>query len=40
MALAALLDLMPRYEVIEAGLTRVSQINVCGWHTVPVRILR
>jgi cytochrome P450 len=40
MALERLLDFMPRYEVFEGGLTRVSMVNVAGWNTVPVRVLR
>ena len=34
-----LLDFMPRYHVLEDRLTRVTQINVAGWNTVPVRVL-
>jgi cytochrome P450 len=36
-ALEALLDLIPRYEVDRAGLRRVNMTNVCGWSNVPVR---
>jgi cytochrome P450 len=39
MALEALLDFTPCYHVLEDGLTRVTQINVAGWNTVPVRVL-
>jgi cytochrome P450 len=38
-ALDALLDLIPRYEVDRAGLRRVNMTNVCGWSNVPVRPL-
>jgi cytochrome P450 len=38
-ALEALLDLIPRYEVDRAGLRRVHMTNVCGWSNVPVRAL-
>ncbi|OBA76315.1 cytochrome [Mycobacterium sp. 1554424.7] len=38
-ALDALLDLIPRYEVDRAGLRRVNMTNVCGWSNVPVRAL-
>jgi cytochrome P450 len=38
-ALEALLDLIPRYEVDHAGLRRVHMTNVCGWANVPVRAL-
>ncbi len=37
-ALAMLLDFVPRYEVVEEGLTRVAMTNVAGWHNVPVRV--
>jgi cytochrome P450 len=36
-ALNALLDLLPQYEVDRAGLRRVAMSNVAGWSTVPVR---
>jgi cytochrome P450 len=36
-ALEALLDLLPDYEVERAGLRRVAMSNVCGWSNVPVR---
>jgi cytochrome P450 len=36
-ALDALLDLLPEYEVDRAGLQRVAMANVCGWSNVPVR---
>lgn len=39
-ALAKLLDFMPRYEVLEEGLKRVAMTNVAGWANVPVRVLR
>jgi hypothetical protein len=39
MTLAALLDFMPHYEVLEDGPTRVTEVNVTGWNTVPVRVL-
>jgi cytochrome P450 len=35
-ALEALLDLIPRYEVDREGLRRVHMTNVCGWSNVPV----
>ncbi|ORV58785.1 cytochrome P450 [Mycobacterium fragae] len=38
-ALEALLDLIPRYEVDRAGLRRVNMTNVCGWSNVPVHAL-
>ena len=38
-AIEALLDLIPRYEVDRAGLRRVHMTNVCGWSNVPVRAL-
>jgi cytochrome P450 len=38
-ALEALLDLIPRYDVDRAGLRRVRMTNVCGWSNVPVRTL-
>jgi cytochrome P450 len=38
-ALDALLDLIPRYEVDRAGLRRVNMTNVCGWSNVPVQPL-
>jgi hypothetical protein len=36
-ALEALLDLLPEYEVDRSGLRRVAMSNVCGWSKVPVR---
>lgn len=36
-AIEALLDLIPRYEIDHAGLRRVNMTNVCGWSKVPVR---
>lgn len=36
-ALAALLDLLPEYEVERDKLQRVAMANVCGWSNVPVR---
>ncbi|OBA78932.1 cytochrome [Mycobacterium sp. 1164966.3] len=36
-ALDALLDLLPEYEVDRDGLQRVAMTNVCGWSNVPVR---
>ncbi|WP_253900520.1 cytochrome P450 [Mycobacterium asiaticum] len=36
-ALGALLDLLPEYEVDRDGLQRVAMANVCGWSNVPVR---
>jgi cytochrome P450 len=38
-ALEALLDFMPRYEIDRPGLQRVSMTNVIGWSHVPVRVL-
>ena len=38
-ALDALLDLIPEYEVDRSGLRRVAMSNVCGWSNVPVRKL-
>jgi cytochrome P450 len=38
-ALEALLDLIPRYEIDRSGLRRVHMTNVCGWSNVPVRAL-
>jgi cytochrome P450 len=38
-ALEALLDLIPRYEIDRAGLRRVNMTNVCGWSNVPVHAL-
>ena len=38
-ALEALLDLIPEYEVDRDGLRRVAMANVCGWSNVPVRKL-
>lgn len=36
-ALNALLDLVPEYEVDRDGLRRVAMANVCGWSNVPIR---
>jgi cytochrome P450 len=36
-ALEALLELLPHYEIDRSGLQRVSMTNVCGWSNVPVR---
>lgn len=36
-ALEALLDVVPEYEVDRDGLRRVAMANVCGWSNVPVR---
>ena len=36
-ALEALVDLIPDYEVDRDGLRRVAMANVCGWSNVPVR---
>lgn len=36
-ALGALLDLLPEYEIDRSGLRRVAMANVCGWANVPVR---
>ncbi|OBI84963.1 cytochrome P450 [Mycobacterium asiaticum] len=36
-ALEALLDLVPDYEVDRSGLRRVAMSNVCGWANVPIR---
>ncbi|OMC29335.1 cytochrome [Mycobacterium sp. GA-1841] len=38
-ALDALLDVLPDYEVDRDGLRRVAMSNVCGWANVPVRRL-
>jgi cytochrome P450 len=38
-ALQALLDLIPEYEIDRDGLQRVAMTNVCGWSNVPVRKL-
>jgi cytochrome P450 len=38
-ALDALLDLIPQYEIDHDGLRRVHMANVCGWSNVPVRSL-
>lgn len=38
-ALEALLNLIPRYDVDRAGLKRVRMTNVCGWSNVPVHAL-
>lgn len=35
-ALDALLDLIPAYEIDRAGLRRVNMTNVCGWSNIPV----
>jgi cytochrome P450 len=39
-ALDALLDLLPEYEVDREGLRRVAMSNVSGWSNVPVRRVR
>ncbi|MGW4369323.1 cytochrome P450 [Nocardia takedensis] len=39
-ALNALLDFMPEFEVDRAGLTRSRETSVAGWATVPVRVHR
>jgi cytochrome P450 len=39
-ALEALLDLIPDYEVDRTGLRRVTMTNVSGWSNVPVRALK
>lgn len=39
-ALEALLDLIPEYEVDRDGLRRVAMSNVSGWSNVPVRAIR
>ena len=39
-ALDALLDLIPEYEIDRSGLERVHMANVCGWSNVPVRSLQ
>jgi cytochrome P450 len=36
-ALEALLDLVPEYEIDRDGLKRVAMANVCGWSNVPLR---
>jgi len=36
-AIEALLELIPRFEIDHAGLRRVHMTNVCGWSHVPVR---
>jgi cytochrome P450 len=38
-AIEALLDLVPRYEIDRAGLRRVHMTNVFGWSNVPVRAI-
>jgi cytochrome P450 len=38
-AIEALLDLVPRYEIDRAGLRRVHMANVFGWANVPVRAI-
>lgn len=38
-ALEALLDLIPEYEIDRSGLRRVAMANVSGWSNVPVRKL-
>ncbi len=38
-ALEALLNLIPEYEIDRSGLRRVAMANVCGWSNVPVRKL-
>jgi len=39
-ALEALLDFMPRYEIDWDGCQRVHMQNVMGWQNIPVRVLR
>ncbi|MBN9635139.1 MAG: cytochrome P450, partial [Actinobacteria bacterium] len=39
-ALEALLDFMPRYEIDWDGCRRVHMQNVMGWQNIPVRVLR
>ena len=39
MALDALLDLIPRYDIDRSGLQRVHMTNVLGWCNVPVRAM-
>ena len=39
-ALDAMLDFMPRFEVDWSGCKRVNMQNVAGWSSVPVRVLR
>lgn len=39
-ALEALLDFMPRYEIDWDGCKRVHMQNVMGWQNIPVRVLR
>lgn len=39
-ALDALLDFMPRYEIDWDGCKRVHMQNVMGWQNIPVRVLR
>lgn len=36
-ALEALLDVIPAYEIDRGGLRRVAMSNVCGWSNVPLR---
>jgi cytochrome P450 len=36
-ALEALLNFIPNYEIDRSGLKRVAMANVCGWSNVPVR---
>jgi cytochrome P450 len=38
-ALDKLLDHMPRYAIVQDGLSRVAMTNVIGWNNVPVRVL-
>ncbi|NQE69652.1 hypothetical protein NG2371_04118 [Nocardia gamkensis] len=37
-ALDAMLDFMPEYEVDRAGLRKATQTSVAGWTNVPVRV--
>jgi cytochrome P450 len=37
-ALEALIDLIPSYDIDRSGLRRVHMTNVCGWANVPVRV--
>jgi cytochrome P450 len=39
-ALSKLLDLMPKFEVLEEKCERVTMTNVSGWKHVPVRVIR
>jgi cytochrome P450 len=39
-ALDVMLDLMPEYELVTAGLRRVAMANVAGWANVPITVIR